>query len=210
MPAPRQPARRTTSTNASASAARTSAAKRPEPGTPALTGPRSIVLWPAPVLLAKAQPVARIDAAIRDLVTDMVRVMRLEEGAGLAAPQVGESLRIFVVEERDAEDGRPPEPLGVYINPAIVSMEGPVEPYEEGCLSLPNIRADIRRPPVVTIRATDLDGREFTRTDDAMLARIWQHEFDHLEGVLILDRMMPMDRLATRKKVKELREAYEE
>jgi peptide deformylase len=209
MPAPRQPARRATSTNASVGASRKGAAKQPEPGVPVLAGPRSIVIWPAPVLLAKAQPVARIDAAVRDLVADMVRVMRIEEGAGLAAPQVGESLRIFVVEARDAEDGRPPEPLGVYINPAIVSMEGPVEPYEEGCLSLPNIRADIRRPPVVTIRATDLEGREFTRTDDAMLARIWQHEFDHLEGVLILDRMTPMDRLATRKKVKDLRDAYE-
>lgn len=152
---------------------------------------------------------AAIDASIRELVADMERVMREEDGAGLAAPQVGESLRLFIVQARAPEEGRPAEPLGVYINPQIVALDGPVEPYDEGCLSLPNIRADIRRPPMATVRALDLDGREFTRTDDGILARIWQHEFDHLEGVVILDRMAQLDRIATRKKVKELRERYE-
>lgn len=155
-----------------------------------------------------------IDGDIHALIEDMIRVMREEEGAGLAAPQVGESVRIFVVEAREAEDGpngsRPSEPLGVYINPRIVQLDGPVEPFEEGCLSLPEIRADIRRPPVVTIEALDREGRPFTRTDGGILARIWQHEFDHLEGTLIVDRMSPMDRLATQKKLKELRADFEE
>jgi len=171
---------------------------------------RQIVVYPAPVLLQRARPVERIDAFIRELVADMVRVMRDEEGAGIAAPQVGESLRLFLVEARPATETHPAEPLGVYINPSLSMPEGAVEPFEEGCLSLPEIRADIRRPPKVTIAATDLEGVAFTRTDDGMLARIWQHEFDHLEGTLILDRMTPMDKLASRKKVKMLREAYDE
>lgn len=78
---------------------------------------RRIVLYPAPVLLRKAAPVERIDEWVRRLVEDMIRVMRDHEGAGIAAPQVGESVRIFVVEERQADDGEPAEPLGVYINP---------------------------------------------------------------------------------------------
>jgi len=167
------------------------------------------VHWPDPVLLRRAAPVATIDDRVRGLLADMVRVMREEEGAGLAAPQVGESARVFIVEARVEEDGRPAEPLGVYINPRIVAMEGPVEPFEEGCLSLPEIRVDIRRPPKVTIEALDADGNPFSRTDAGILARIWQHEFDHLEGTLILDRMTPIDQLATKKRLKELREAYE-
>lgn len=171
---------------------------------------RRIVHYPDPVLLRKAAPVERIDDWVRTLVEDMVRVMEDLDGAGIAAPQLGESVRIFVVRERPAADGRPAEPLGVYINPVLSNPEGAVEPYEEGCLSLPEIRADIRRPPTITITATDLDGRTFTRTDDDFLARVWQHEFDHLEGVLILDRMTAIDRLACRRKLKDLQAEWDE
>ena len=171
---------------------------------------RRIVLYPAPVLLRKAAPVERIDEWVRRLVEDMIRVMRNHEGAGIAAPQVGESVRIFVVEEREADDGEPAEPLGVYINPVLSLPVGAVEPFEEGCLSLPDIRAEIRRPPAITITATDLEGRTFTRTADGFLARVWQHEFDHLEGTLILDRMTSIDRLACRRTLKELQAEWEE
>jgi peptide deformylase len=172
-------------------------------------GARSIVLYPDPVLLRRARPVESIDAWVRELVDDMVRVMRDEEGAGIAAPQVGEDVRIFVVEAREADEHDPAEQLGVYINPRIVAVNGGVEPAEEGCLSLPGIRAEIRRPPEVEIEAMDLEGRIFTKRSRGMLARIWQHEFDHLEGTLILDRLSPRDRLATRRRVRELRSAYE-
>ncbi|MBL9118430.1 MAG: peptide deformylase [Phycisphaerae bacterium] len=171
---------------------------------------RRIVLYPAPVLLRKAAPVERIDEWVRRLVEDMIRVMRDHEGAGIAAPQVGESVRIFVVEERQADDGEPAEPLGVYINPVLSLPVGAVEPFEEGCLSLPDIRAEIRRPPTITISATDLEGRTFTRTADGFLARVWQHEFDHLEGTLILDRMTSIDRIACRRTLKELQADWEE
>jgi peptide deformylase len=165
---------------------------------------RSIVLYPDPVLLRKAAPVERIDAWVRGLVDDMVRIMRDLDGAGIAAPQVGESVRIFVVEEREATEGSPAEPLGVYINPVLSEPVGAVEPFEEGCLSLPEIRAEIRRPPQITITAMDLEGRTFTKTDCGFLARVWQHEFDHLEGTLITERMQAIDRLAARSQLKSL------
>lgn len=171
---------------------------------------RTIVLYPDPVLLRRAAPVERVDEWVRTLVSDMVRIMRDLNGAGIAAPQVGESVRIFVVEEREARDGEPEEPLGVYINPVLTQPTGAVEPFEEGCLSLPDIRADIRRPPGITIRALDLDGKPFTRTSDGFLARVWQHEFDHLEGTLILDRMTEIDRLACRKQLRELQAEWDE
>jgi peptide deformylase len=171
---------------------------------------RKIVLYPDPVLLRKAAPVERIDGWVRDLVKDMIDIMRDMDGAGIAAPQVGESVRIFVVEAREADEEEPAEPLGVYINPVLSAPMGSVEPFEEGCLSLPAIRAEIRRPPGVTITATDLEGRSFTRTSDGFLARVWQHEFDHLEGTLITDRMTEIDRLACRKKLKELQEEWDE
>jgi len=169
--------------------------------------PRQIVHWPDPVLLRTAEPVARVDQFVRELVDDMVRIMREEEGAGIAAPQVGESLRLFVVEAREARDGDPAVPLGVYLNPRFERLEGGVEPMEEGCLSLPGIDVEVRRPPSATIVATDLEGREFRVSSAGMLARIWQHEYDHLEGTLIIDRMGPMDRIANRKRLKALREA---
>ncbi len=171
---------------------------------------REIVLYPDPVLNTKAAPVERIDDWVRSLVDDMVRIMRELEGAGIAAPQVGESVRIFVVEGREATDARPAEPLGVYINPVLSSPEGGVEPYEEGCLSLPDIRADIRRPPVITITAMNLEGKTFTRTDGGFLARVWQHEYDHLEGTLITDRMTAIDKLACKKALKELQAEWDE
>jgi peptide deformylase len=170
---------------------------------------RSIVVYPDPVLLRKAAPVERIDSWVRDLVDDMVRIMRDLDGAGIAAPQVGESVRIFVVEGRDATESTPAEPLGVYINPVLSAPTGAVEPYEEGCLSLPEIRADIRRPPTITITAMDLEGRSFTRTSGGFLARVWQHEFDHLEGTLITDRMTAIDKLACRNQIKTLQAEWD-
>lgn len=173
---------------------------------------RQIVLYPDPVLLRKAAPVERIDEWVRALVEDMIRVMREFRGAGIAAPQVGESVRIFVVEAQEADEatGEPAEPLGVYINPVLSDPQGGVEPFEEGCLSLPEIRAEIRRPPGVTITATDLEGKRFTKTSDGFLARVWQHEFDHLEGTLILDRMTAIDRLACKRDLKELQAEWDE
>ena len=130
----------------------------------------------------------------------MLRIMREEDGVGLAAPQVGESVRVFVTAAQDGELA----PERVYVNPVIVSYDGPLDASEEGCLSLPGIRGTIRRPPRVTLRATGLDGEPFTLTSSGLLARCWQHEIDHLDGILIIDRMSAIDRLASRKPLRQL------
>ena len=162
--------------------------------------PRDIVLYPHPVLRQRAKPVASVDASIRGLVEEMFNLMRAEEGAGIAAPQVGEALRIFVTEEREEEG----HPARVYINPVLSGFDGQLEEYDEGCLSLPGIRGNIRRPPKAVIEAIDLEGKPFRLESDQFMARVWQHEFDHLEGTLILDRMTVLDRLRVRRLVKDL------
>jgi peptide deformylase len=161
---------------------------------------RDIVVHPHPVLRMKAKPVAAIDEFVRELVEDMRRVARELDGAGIAAPQLGESVRIFLTCAREEEPER------VFINPVLEAV-GAVEPYEEGCLSLPDIRGSILRPGVARIRALGLDGEEFELESDGFPARVWQHEFDHLEGVLIIDRMRPIDKLANRRALRDLERA---
>ncbi|MCA9284248.1 MAG: peptide deformylase [Phycisphaerales bacterium] len=158
-----------------------------------------ILHYPAPVLRRKAEPVGAVDESVRAVAARMLELMREAEGVGLAAPQVGLPWRLFV-----ANSGEEGEPDRVYVNPRILEYAGDLVPHEEGCLSLPGIRAQVRRPERITLVATDLEGETFTLQSDGLLARVWQHEYDHLDGILILDRMSPIDRLATRRAVKEL------
>ncbi|MCP3903145.1 MAG: peptide deformylase [Planctomycetes bacterium] len=162
----------------------------------------SIVSYPAPVLKQKARPLEAVDDEVRAVALRMIELMHDAEGVGLAGPQVGLPWRLFVTNGRDAD----PEDR-VYVNPRLELERGDLESGEEGCLSLPGITVQVRRPLAATITALDIDGRTFTRSAEGMLARIWQHEYDHLDGVLILDRMSPMDRLANRKPIKELEAA---
>ena len=134
-----------------------------------------------------------------------------EEGIGLAAPQVGLGWRMFVAdvplgEKRVATGDLPSATNGpvVYINPVLSKPTGPVEPYEEGCLSLPDIRGEVLRPPVITITALDVEGNTFTQSATGLLARCWQHEVDHLDGVLIIDKMTAPYRLKNRAAIREL------
>lgn len=158
-----------------------------------------IVHFPDPALRTRAEPVKAIDDEVRTVVNRMFDLMHEAEGVGLAAPQVGLPWRLFITAARDAH------PIRVYINPRLSDPGDETEVAEEGCLSLPNIRADVRRPRAITITAKDLEGIEFTLRDGDFLARVWQHEFDHLEGTLIIDRMSPMDRLANRKALRDLK-----
>ncbi len=146
----------------------------------------------------KSAPVVSVDDGVRSLVAEMFEIMRDEGGIGLAAPQAGRSLRVFVTDEHEGQPAR------AFINPAFVALTGAVESAEEGCLSLPGIHVKVRRPPSATIRAMDESGQVFELADDGLLARCWQHEIDHLDGVLIIDRMGPMDKLATRKALRAL------
>jgi peptide deformylase len=162
------------------------------------------------VAAAQLGPIQRADSRER-VVDRMIALMRKADGIGLAAPQVGLSWRLFVVDVPSGED-RSPQTVPpsatdgprFYINPKLSDPKGAPVPWEEGCLSLPDIRGDVLRPPVITISALDLEGKPFTQTAGGVLARCWQHEMDHLDGVLILDKMTQMSRLKNRAAVKEL------
>lgn len=160
-----------------------------------------IVLHPDPVLRQKAKPVEAVTDEVRAVARRMLQLMHEAPGVGLAAPQVGLSWRMFVAND-DPEQS--PEADLVFINPTFTDASREIEGYEEGCLSLPDIRADIRRPRQITIHATNLDGEAFSMTSEEIAARIWQHEYDHLDGVLILDRMSPLDRMANKRAIKAL------
>lgn len=162
----------------------------------------TIVSYPDPVLRRKAQPVAEITDEVRAVAMRMIELMREARGVGLAAPQVGLSWRMFV-----ANSNEPDEPDRVYINPRLSDPDGPLESREEGCLSMPTVLGDVRRPVAITITALDLNGEEFSLRSDQLLARIWQHETDHLDGKLIIDRFSQMSKLANRKYIKELERA---
>lgn len=170
-----------------------------------------IVSYPSPVLRKKASPVPEVTDEVRAVARRMIELMHQAEGIGLAAPQVGLSWRMFVVhvpegDERSASG----DPISatksptVYINPTLTGLIGKLITHEEGCLSLPDIRGDVLRPEVATIRAIGLDGKEFTQNGAGLLARCWQHENDHLDGVLIIDRMTPLSRMSNKAAIKDL------
>jgi len=137
-----------------------------------------------PVLKLRASEVEEITGDLVPLVNGMYATMALEEGVGLAAPQIGVRKRIFTY---DLHEGEGPS---VVINPEIVDMSGE-QLAEEGCLSVPGLRFEIVRAEQVTMRGFDLDGNEVVLEGDDLLARMIQHEIDHLDGVLVLDRIDP-------------------
>ncbi len=133
------------------------------------------------VLRQKAQPVAEVNDEIRQLAEDMFETMIEADGVGLAAPQVGKSIRMFVVIADD-------DVRRVFINPQIIKTSQETGEYDEGCLSIPQVYETIVRPVAVTVQALNEKGRPFTLDADGLLARIIQHEYDHLDGILYIDR----------------------
>jgi peptide deformylase len=138
-----------------------------------------IVFYPDPVLRKRAVPVEE-GRDLADFAAGMLEAMRDAQGVGLAAPQVGESLRLFVA----SESGEPDDAI-VCINPEVEPF-GSAEEMEEGCLSIPGLRAMVRRPAKVRMTWTDVDGKRYKGEFGGLLARIIQHEFDHLEGILFV------------------------
>lgn len=180
-------------------------------GVPVDTSKLRIVEYPHPALRAKAIPIDRITDEVRTVARRMIDLMREAEGVGLAAPQVAVPWRLFVVEvpedDKRSAAATPPTATGgpvVYINPILSHPVGALEGYEEGCLSLPDIRGEVLRPPVISITALDLEGQPFTHTAAGLLARCWQHEFDHLEGTLIIDKFTQLSRLKNKFAVRDL------
>ena len=133
------------------------------------------------VLRQKAEPVAEINDEIRKLAEDMLETMIEADGVGLAGPQVGKKLRIFVAMADD-------DVKRVFINPQIIKTSEELCDYEEGCLSIPQVYESIRRPARVTVQAVNENGKPFTLEAEGLLARVIQHEYDHLDGILYIDR----------------------
>ncbi len=162
-----------------------------------------IVNYPAPVLRSKAQDLEGVTDEVRRVGERMLELMHEAPGVGLAAPQVGLGWRMFVANPTgEEEDDR------VFVNPVLRDPSRETEEREEGCLSLPHVGGVIRRPSSIVIEALGLDGERFELKGEGLEARVWQHEYDHLEGVLIIDRMAEIDRLANKKVLRELEEDY--
>lgn len=164
-----------------------------------------ILTFPDPRLAEKAQPVSTVDDEIRQLIDDMFETMYAAEGVGLAAVQVGVHKRVIVLDcaQRGPEEERPlspKEPLAL-VNPQVVVKDGKVV-WEEGCLSVPGYTDEVDRAATVTVKALDRDGNEVTIEAEGLLAVCLQHEIDHLEGVLFVDRLSRLKQQMVKKKLK--------
>jgi peptide deformylase len=163
-----------------------------------------IILYPDPRLTRISKRVEKFDQNLKQLAARMLILMREHKGVGLAAPQVGENIRLFVMNSTGK-----PEDDRVYVNPILSEPLGEEE-AEEGCLSLPGINTKVLRSRAMQMVAQNLDGKELVELQDGYIARIWQHEVDHLNGVLLLDRMGPLAKMSARKTLKELEQRYKD
>jgi peptide deformylase len=159
-----------------------------------------IVKYGDPVLHAPAQPVTRFDDELQKLLDDMFESMYAAHGVGLAAPQIGISKRIAVIDVTFKED---PDAKLVLINPEIIHIEGR-HTQQEGCLSLPEFRENVTRPRIATVRAQDAKGNWFEKTGEDLLARALLHETDHLNGKLYISHISALKRDLIKRKVKKL------
>lgn len=164
-----------------------------------------IVHYPHPSLRHPARPLTAIDEKVRSYAREMLELMYEAKGLGLAAPQVGLPYQIIVL--NTAADPQKREHEGVFFNPVILERKGSVE-GEEGCLSFPQLYAKVRRAKTVTVTAYNLAGECVNAVVSDLEARLWQHEVDHLQGVLFIDKMGPIARLASRGALKEFEREY--
>lgn len=170
--------------------------------------PLEVLQFPDPRLKLKSTPVTVVDDALRPLAAEMIQVMYDEPGIGLAAPQVGHAIRLVVMDTVWNEEGAEREPT-VIINPQILTREGQIE-WEEGCLSVPDFTADVERSEHVVVRYTNLEGEEVTEDVTGLRAVCFQHEIDHLDGILFIDRISRLKRsLYVKRRKKQLREEEE-
>jgi len=171
---------------------------------------RDILLYPegSDVLTTECDPVEEVDDEIRTLVDDLAETMYDAPGIGLAAPQVGVTKRVTVVDIKGPDE--PGDNLHVLINPEILESSDDETTTEEGCLSFPGLYGEVTRPERVRVRALNRDGEEYEFEADGMLSVAVQHEIDHLDGILFLGRMSPLKRRMARKEYKKIRSKMEE
>ena len=173
-----------------------------------ISAPRKIypiVKYGNPVLEKSTPPVKKFDAELAELAEDMFASMYAAQGVGLAAPQIGLSLRLTVV---DVTSGKNPEGKIVLANPEIIHAEGEVR-EEEGCLSIPGFRGYVIRPQFVTVRAMNVKGEEFEIRGENLLARAFCHEIDHLNGILFIQHLSLLRRDLIKRKIKKLKKQGE-
>ena len=164
----------------------------------------AIIRYPDPRLRKMSEPVTHFTPELRALALRMLELMKEARGVGLAAPQVGRNIRLFVISPTGEE-----QDIRIYVNPLLSDAQDEDE-GEEGCLSLPNLTTKVWRSKRLRMNAQDLDGNPFEETAEGYIARIWQHETDHLNGTLIIDRMGPVAKLAARRILKELQQKWDD
>lgn len=154
------------------------------------------------ILRRKAEAISEVTDELREFIRDLVHTMYERDGVGLAAPQVGHSIRMFVMDPWWGHDSDDPAPR-VLINPELISSSGESS-SEEGCISIPGIYAEVSRPSSITYAYTDPDGKRHTVDASGFEAIVFQHEFDHLEGVLFTDKISTLSKLKLKRRLKEL------
>lgn len=162
---------------------------------------RPLIILPDPLLRQVSKPVERVDAPLLRFVDDMLETMYDAPGIGLAAIQVGEPLRLVVIDL--AKEGETPAPQ-VFVNPEIVATGSGINVHEEGCLSIPDYYAEVERPDTVTVRYVDREGKQRELVADGLLATCLQHEIDHLNGVLFVDHISKLKRDMVMRRFKKL------
>lgn len=167
---------------------------------------RPILRYPDPILRQVSKPVVSFDDSLRALAEDMKDTMYLAEGAGLAAIQVGEPLRLFIIDPEVAGRG-PDDPPVVLANPELLEVSEEEQTGDEGCLSFPGIFVPVKRGMRAKVRAQDLDGKTFEIEGQGLLARAMQHEIDHLTGRLLIDMVGPVKRQIIKRKMRKENEA---
>jgi peptide deformylase len=170
-----------------------------------MQAPDQVLRYPDPRLRLKAEPITEITPDLRRRARALFPLMYEEHGIGLAAPQVGWSVRLFVVNV----SGRPEDEL-VIVNPVVVEKTGGLWQFEEGCLSLPGIRGKVEREKLVVLEGQDLEGQPVRIEADGLNGRCLLHEYDHLDGVLFIDRLSPAKKQSIKRRLRELEEEFQE
>lgn len=174
----------------------------------------SMTYYGNPILRRRADEIVTITDEIRELAVEMEKVMDEQKGLGLAAPQIGHSIRVFITKapvQKTSEEGEEEwerGPLRVFINPVILSYTEESWVYSEGCLSIPKIYGDVERPLTISVEALDLEGNRFVEQFTGWPARVILHENDHLNGVLFIDRLPKKERKKLEEPLKRIKKTY--
>lgn len=162
-----------------------------------------IVAYGDPILKKEAEEIEQDYPFLKELIANMFETMYKAEGVGLAAPQIGKSIRLFIVDASPFEEDEPElkDFIKTFINPIIVEEEGDEWAFKEGCLSIPAIREDVSRKPKITIEYFDQDFNLLEETFEGLAARVIQHEYDHIEGILFTDHINPLKRRLLKSKL---------